>query len=191
MHCTAPLLPTRPCTALLVVDMQNDFMEGGVLAVPGADAILAPINALLIGDDYALAVGTQDMHPADHASFGLWPAHCVAGTWGAELHRELRADRFAVVLRKGGCRDVDSYGAFFDNAGTSTGLIELLRARGITAVDVVGLASDYCVGTTALQAAPHFKTRVRLRATRGVGLSPADVPEMMDRLRTAKVEIVE
>ena len=87
--------------------------------------------------------------------------------------------------------DVDSYGAFFDNAGGATHLADLLRARGIQAVDVVGLATDYCVGVTALQAAPLFRTRVLLAGCRGVGLTPHAIPEMLNKLRAAQVEIVE
>lgn len=178
-------------TALLVIDVQNDFMEGGALAVPGAAEILPVINERLAAEDYALKVGTQDMHPADHASFAIWPKHCVEGTKGAELHPLLQKDRMHVIWRKGMDRAVDSYGACYDNAGTPTRLVELLRAHGITAVDVVGLATDFCVGTTALQAARHFKTRVLLPGCRGVGLTPKDIPEMLANLRGAGVEIVE
>ena len=181
--------PTQ--TALLVIDVQNDFMEGGALAVPGAAEILPVINERLVADDYGVKIGTQDMHPTDHASFAVWPRHCVEHTPGAELHPRLRKDRLHVVWRKGMEREVDSYGACYDNAGAPTRLVELLQAHGVTAVDVVGLATDYCVGTTALQAARHFKTRVLLAGCRGVGLKATDVPEMLDRLRTAGVELVE
>ena len=187
----AAINPRQDRTALLVIDVQNDFMEGGALAVPGAAGIRPAINRRLASDDYALAIGTQDMHPEDHASFAVWPRHCVEGTPGAELHPGLRKDRLAVIWRKGMDRGVDSYGAFFDNAGAPTRLADLLRAHGITAVDVVGLATDYCVGATALQAAPLFKTRVLLPACRGVGLKENDIPEMIARLRAADVELVE
>jgi Amidases related to nicotinamidase len=178
-------------TALLVIDVQNDFMEGGALAVPGAAEILPVVNALLGSDGYALKVGTQDMHPDDHVSFAVWPRHCVAGTRGAELHPGLDKDRLHVIWRKGTERDVDSYGACYDNADRPTRLVELLQAHGVTAVDVVGLATDYCVGNTALQAARHFKTRVLLAGCRGVGLKPTDVPEMLRRLREAGVGLVD
>ena len=178
-------------TALLVIDVQNDFMEGGALAVPGAAEILPVINERLGADDYGVKVGTQDMHPADHASFAVWPRHCVEGTRGAELHPLLRKDRMHVVWRKGMELEVDSYGACYDNAGKPTRLVELLQAHGVTAVDVVGLATDYCVGNTALQAARHFKTRVLLPACRGVGIKPNDVPDMLERLRDAGVELIE
>jgi nicotinamidase/pyrazinamidase len=185
--------PTTPPaqTALLVIDVQNDFMEGGALAVTGAAEILPVINERLCADDYAVKVGTQDMHPADHASFAVWPKHCVEGTVGAELHPQLQKDRLHVVWRKGMERAVDSYGACYDNAGKPTRLADMLLAHGVTAVDVVGLATDYCVGNTALQAARHFKTRVLLPACRGVGLTPTDIPDMLARLRDAGVELVE
>jgi nicotinamidase/pyrazinamidase len=184
-----PVTPAAQ-TALLVIDVQNDFMEGGALAVPSAAEILPLINERLASADYVVKVGTQDMHPADHASFAVWPRHCVEDTRGAELHPLLHKDRLHIVWRKGMEREVDSYGACYDNAGKPTRLVELLQAHGVSAVDVVGLATDYCVGNTALQAARHFKTRVLLPACRGVGLKPTDVPEMLERLRLAGVELV-
>lgn len=185
--------PTTPkaTTALLVIDVQNDFMEGGALAVPGAAQILPVVNACIAAGDYQLIVATQDMHPRDHASFGLWPVHCVQATWGAELNPKLLCDQIQIIWRKGTDQAVDSYGAFFDNTGKSTHLADLLKAKGITAVDVVGLATDYCVGTTALQAAPLFKTRVLLPGCKGVGIKPEDVPNMIAQLRKAGVEVVE
>jgi nicotinamidase/pyrazinamidase len=181
----------KTTTALLVVDVQNDFMAGGTLAVPDAEQILPLVNQRIASDDYALVVATQDMHPAHHASFALWPLHCVQGTPGAELHPQLLRDKIHVIWRKGMNPAVDSYGAFFDNTGQPTHLADLLRAKGITALDVVGLATDYCVGTSALQAAPHFKTRVLLPACKGVGLKPEHIPQMIAQLRQADVEIVE
>jgi nicotinamidase/pyrazinamidase len=181
----------RATTALLVIDVQNDFMEGGSLAVTDAAAILPIVNERIASADYRLVVATQDMHPADHISFGLWPVHCVQGTVGAELHRQLLDDHIDVIWRKGLAQAVDSYGAFFDNAGETTQLADLLKAKGITAVDVVGLATDYCVGNTALQAAPLFRTRVLLPGCKGVGLKPDDIPAMVARLRQAGVEVVE
>lgn len=185
-----PLTP-KTKTALLVIDVQNDFMEGGALAVPDAAAILPTVNARIASEDYALVVATQDMHPHNHVSFGLWPAHCVQGTRGAELHPEVLRDQIHVLWRKGTDQAVDSYGAFFDNTDKPTHLADLLSAKGVMAVDVVGLATDYCVGTTALQAVSLFKTRVLLPGCRGVGIKPDDVPNMLNRLRNAGVEVVE
>lgn len=178
-------------TALLVIDVQNDFMEGGALAIANASYILPAVNERITNGGYGLIVATQDMHPEDHCSFGLWPVHCVQFTRGAELHAGLVKDRIDVLWRKGMDKNVDSYGAFFDNAGKTTNLADLLRARGIIAVDVVGLATDYCVGNTALQAAPLFKTRVLLPACKGVGIRPDDIPAMLAKLRQAGVEIIE
>jgi nicotinamidase/pyrazinamidase len=185
--------PTTPKanTALLVIDVQNDFMEGGALAIDNASYILPAVNERICSGDYGLVVATQDMHPENHASFKIWPVHCVQATRGAELHPGLVRDWINILWRKGMDPAVDSYGAFFDNAGRPTHLADLLRAAGITAVDVVGLATDYCVGTTAIQAAPLFKTRVILPACRGVGIKPDDIPTMVANLRTAGVEIVE
>ena len=178
-------------TALLVIDVQNDFMEGGALGIANASHILPVVNERITSGDYALVVATQDMHPENHASFGVWPAHCVQFTRGADLHAGLAKDRLDVIWRKGMNPQVDSYGAFFDNAGVPTHLADLLKARGVTAIDVVGLATDYCVGTTALQGAPLFKTRVLLAGCKGVGIKPEDIPGMVGKLRQAGVEVVE
>lgn len=183
--------PLKPRAALLVIDVQNDFMEGGALGIPGASQILPFINQRMASGDYAVVVATQDMHPTHHCSFSTWPVHCVEGTTGAEFHPDLARDQIDVIWRKGRKAEVDSYGAFFDNAGLSTHLADLLRAHAVERVDVVGLATDYCVGTTALQAGGLFPTRVLLQGCRGVGLTPSDVPEMLHRLRAAEVELVE
>jgi nicotinamidase/pyrazinamidase len=185
-----PVTP-RDKTALLIIDVQNDFMEGGALGIANASGILPTVNERIASNDYALCVATQDMHPEDHASFGIWPAHCVRNTPGAELHPRLLADRIHILWRKGTDRLIDSYGAFFDNAGSTTHLADLLKAKGITAVDIVGLATDYCVAATALQAAPLFTTRVLMAGCKGVGIKPDDIPVMLGKMRAAGVEIVE
>lgn len=182
--------PTPATTALLVIDVQNDFMAGGALAVPDAEQILPTINARITSGDYALVVATQDMHPPAHVSFGLWPAHCVQGTRGAELHPALLRDHVGLIWRKGLDAAVDSYGAFEDNTGRTTHLADLLKAKGITAVDIVGLATDYCIGTTALQAVRHFHTRVLLAGCRGVGIHPDDIPGMIAKLQKAGATVV-
>jgi len=176
---------------LLVVDVQYDFMEGGALEIAGASAILPFVNARIVSGDYAVVVATQDLHPADHVSFGIWPPHCVEFTRGAELHAGLARERIDVILRKGRERGVDSYGAFNDDAGRPSGLAALLQARSVRELDVVGLATDYCVGTSALQAAPDFRTRVLLEGCRGVGLKAEDIPAMLQRLTAAGVEVVQ
>jgi nicotinamidase-related amidase len=156
---------------LVVVDVQNDFCAGGSLAVPDADAVVPVVNGLLRG--FQRVVFTQDWHPPDHVSFAsshpgqralsrivlpsgeqmLWPDHCVAETWGAALHPGLEVPGDATVVRKGVRRELDSYSAFFENDGqTPVGLDAVLRAGGHAAIAVVGLATDYCVLHTALDA---------------------------------------
>ena len=162
----------RPLSeALIVIDVQNDFCPGGALAVAGGDRIIPRINALL--DGFAVRVLTQDWHPADHSSFAathgaepfgvidmpygrqvLWPAHCVQGTSGAAFHPALRTDAADLILRKGFRPGIDSYSAFFENdRATSTGLEGYLRSRGVARVTLAGLATDFCVAWSALDAA--------------------------------------
>jgi len=167
----------QPADALIVVDVQNDFCPprdgvGGALAVPEGDAVIAPINAL--APKFAHVVLTQDWHPAGHVSFAsthakpvytvlllhpgnaqqrLWPDHCIADTPGAALHPALSIPHAQHTVRKGQRIEVDSYSAFMENDGvTSTGLAEMLRAEGIRRVFVAGLAYDFCVAATALDA---------------------------------------
>ena len=165
----------RAHDALLVIDLQPDFMPGGALAVAQGDQVVAPIAALL--PRFQTVVATQDWHPVGHISFAgqhglqpfstiplyggeqtLWPAHCVQGSAGARLHAELPTDGLSVLLRKGTHLDTDSYSAFRENLGPggqrrTTGLGALLKARGIQRVFVCGLARDYCVQWTAVDAA--------------------------------------
>ncbi|MGP3696793.1 bifunctional nicotinamidase/pyrazinamidase [Rhodobacter sp. NSM] len=162
----------RPQTeALIVIDVQNDFCPGGALAVAGGDTIIPRINALM--PDFAARIFTQDWHPADHSSFAanhdaepfsliempygpqvLWPTHCVQGTRGAEFHPDLATDPADLIIRKGFRAGIDSYSAFFENDRTTpTGLEGYLRSRGIEAVTLVGLATDFCVAYSALDAA--------------------------------------
>jgi nicotinamidase/pyrazinamidase len=160
-----------PETALVVIDVQVDFCPGGALAVPGGDTIVAGINALM--PDFAAVILTQDWHPADHSSFAsrhpgrapydladmpygpqvLWPDHCVMGSAGAAFHPALRTDPADLIIRKGFRRDIDSYSAFFENdRRTPTGLEGYLRSRGIRDLVMVGLATDFCVQYSALDA---------------------------------------
>ena len=177
-----------PATALIVVDVQNDFRPGGALAVTEGDAVIEPINALM--RSAGCVVLTADWHPAEHESFAcnhagcrpfetivmpygeqvLWPAHCVAGTHGARFAETLQDDRAHLILRKGTYRWRDSYSAFVEADGkTTTGLAGWLRQRGISSVLVCGLAADYCVSWTALDAAREgFATSVVIDATRAI-----------------------
>jgi nicotinamidase/pyrazinamidase len=180
--------------ALLLVDVQPDFLPGGALAVAGGDEILAPLRALLHRDPFALYVATQDWHPRGHVSFAsthrgrqpfdvielhgheqtLWPDHCVQGTPGAALHPDLPWDRISAVIRKGADPDVDSYSGFrnnWDAAGTRpvTGLGGCLRERGVEELFLCGLARDFCVKWSAEDAAAAgFRTRVLWDLTRPV-----------------------
>jgi len=154
---------------LIVVDMQNDFMPGGALAVPGGDEVLPVVNRLAAR--FENVVLTQDWHPRDHASFAsshpgrkpfetielaygrqvLWPDHCVQGTPGAAFHAALDATRAQLVIRKGFHRDIDSYSGFLEaDRSTSTGLAGYLKERGLRELYVCGLATDFCVAWTAL-----------------------------------------
>jgi nicotinamidase/pyrazinamidase len=158
--------------ALIVIDVQNDFCPGGHLAVPGGDEIVAGINHMM--PDFDAIVLTQDWHPAGHSSFAsshpdqspyalidmpygpqvLWPDHCVQGTEGSAFHRKLDVVRADLIMRKGYNPEVDSYSAFFENDHkTPTGLEGYLRTRGITALTMVGLALDFCVNYSAVDAA--------------------------------------
>ncbi len=194
--------------ALIIVDVQNDFCPGGALAVPGGDQVVPLINRLQ--PRYDLVVATQDWHPADHGSFAvnhpgrtpgerielaglpqvLWPVHCVQGTPGAEFHPALNLQRVARVFRKGTHPQIDSYSGFFDNGHrAATGLGEYLRQRGVKEVYVCGLATDYCVKWTALDAVElGFETFVLEDACRGVDLHPGDVRQAIDEMRRRGVK---
>ncbi len=175
---------------LLVVDVQRDFCAGGALAVPDGDAVVAPINQLM--KHFRHVVVTQDWHPADHSSFAvqhpgrqalevvetpygkqqLWPVHCVQGTPGAEFHPDLHWNRAELIVRKGFRREIDSYSAFLENDRTTpTGLAGYLRERGLVRIFLAGLALDYCVGFSALDArALGLEAWVIADATRAVGV---------------------
>jgi len=167
---TSPMQIT-PTDALLLIDVQNDFCPDGALSVPGGDAVLDPIHRIAPLFQHVLL--TQDWHPAGHTSFAsshpgkqpfdqiampygsqtLWPDHCVQGSPGAEFHPALRLPQAELILRKGFRPQIDSYSAFFENDHTTpTGLAAYLRERGLSRVFLAGLAYDYCVGFSALDA---------------------------------------
>jgi len=200
----------RPASqALLVIDMQNDFCPGGALAVARGDEIIPRINALLA--EYAVRVLTQDWHPSDHASFAanhpgaapfstipmpygaqvLWPSHCVQGTDGAAFHPALNTDAADLVLRKGFRAAIDSYSAFFDNdRATPTGLEGYLRARGVRDLVLVGLATDFCVAWSALDAARlGFSVTVLEGACRAIDLN-GSLAAARDQMVAAGVRLV-
>lgn len=177
--------------ALIVVDLQVDFCPGGALAVTAGDEIVAPVNALMA--DFGSVILTQDWHPADHSSFAdnhpgaqpyataampygeqvLWPRHCVIGSDGAGFHPGLDLSRADLILRKGFRPGIDSYSAFFENdRSTSTGLAGYLRDRGLTDLHFVGLAHDFCVAWSAIDAARlGFSATVIESATRAIDLN--------------------
>jgi len=190
--------------ALIVIDIQNDFCPGGALAVAGGDTIIPRVN------DFAAVVLTQDWHPADHSSFAsnhpgkgpfetvtmpygpqtLWPDHCIKGTVGAAFHADLRTDPADLIIRKGFRPAIDSYSAFFENdRSTPTGLNGYLSARGITAVTFVGLATDFCVAYSALDAVRlGLRATVLLGACRGIDLG-GSMARMQDEMRAAGVAL--
>jgi nicotinamidase/pyrazinamidase len=197
--------------ALILVDIQNDFLPGGALAVPEGDKIIPVANQLQAA--FSVVVATQDWHPASHGSFAanhpgkklfeqinlnglpqtLWPVHCVQGTSGAEFASRLQRERIAKIFPKGTDEGIDSYSGLFDNGHRkSTGLGEWLRVKGVTEVFVCGLATDYCVKFTALDSAQFgFKTYFIEDASRGVNLQPDDVTHAMAEMNRAGITTVQ
>ncbi|MGD9912757.1 MAG: bifunctional nicotinamidase/pyrazinamidase [Rhizobiaceae bacterium] len=196
-------------TALIVIDVQNDFCPGGALAVAGGDEVVPIINRIAAGFEHVLL--TQDWHPAGHSSFAsthpgrqpfetvdmpygpqtLWPDHCIQGSAGAEFHPGLDRTRAELVIRKGFRPAIDSYSAFFENDhSTPTGLAGYLRERGIGSITLAGLATDFCVAFSALDAVRQgFATTVRLDACRGIDLG-GSVAAMLAKMQDAGVRLV-
>ncbi|WP_300012197.1 bifunctional nicotinamidase/pyrazinamidase [uncultured Roseobacter sp.] len=192
--------------ALIVIDVQKDFCPEGALAVPEGDAIVGPVNALMT--DAEAVILTQDWHPAGHSSFAsshvgkspydlidmpygpqvLWPDHCIQGSLGAQFHRELHADRADLIIRKGYNPAIDSYSAFFENDHvTPTGLEGYLRTRGIDNLLMVGLALDFCVNFSAVDAAKlGFGVTVRTDLCRAIDLD-GSLAAALDGMRAAGV----
>ena len=197
-----------PSEALIVIDLQNDFCPGGALAVEGGHDIVPLINHLVHDFDHVIL--TQDWHPAGHSSFAsthpgkapfeavtmaygpqtLWPDHCVQGSGGAAFHPHFNRTKAELIIRKGFRHEVDSYSAFFENDHqTPTGLAGYLRERGIDSVTLCGLATDYCVAYSALDAvAQGFGTTVRLDASRGIDLG-GSMDAMMIKMKAAGVKL--
>ena len=194
--------------ALIVIDVQSDFCPGGALAVPGGDAIVPGINALMT--DFDAVILTQDWHPAGHSSFAsshpdrqpyeltqmpygpqvLWPDHCIQGSTGALFHPDLTTDRADLVIRKGMNPAIDSYSAFFENDHkTPTGLEGYLRTRGLTDLTMVGLATDFCVNFSAVDAARlGFTVTVLTDLCRAIDLD-GSLKAAMDGMRDAGVTL--
>ena len=196
--------------ALIVIDVQNDFCPGGALAVTGGDEIVPLVSRLILASPHVIL--TQDWHPAGHASFAsshagkapfgsvdlaygaqtLWPDHCVQGTKGAEFHPGLAWTRTELVLRKGFRPGIDSYSAFFENDhATPTGLAGYLRERGLAHLTLVGLATDFCVAYSALDARRlGFETRIILDACRAIDLG-GSLQEALAKMQSAGVGLTD
>ncbi len=195
--------------ALLIIDVQNDFCPGGLLAVNEGDAVVPIINRMQ--DDFPLVVATQDWHPANHSSFAanhagaepfstmempygtqvLWPVHCVQGSDGAAFHPALALDRAALIIRKGMDPALDSYSAFFENdRETPTGLAGYLRDKGVMSLTLTGLATDFCVGWSALDARRlGFDVTLATDACRAIDLD-GSLDAAMGKMRDAGVQIL-
>ena len=197
--------------ALIVVDIQNDFLPGGSLAVTDGDPIISIVNALMKYFDFVVA--TQDWHPIDHESFAskhpdkkpgdkiilhgldqvLWPDHCIQQTTGAEFSDRLDISQFNKIFQKGTDIHIDSYSGFFDNGKKKdTGLHDYLIKKGVDEVFIVGLATDYCVKFTAIDAVElGFKTNVIADATKAVDLIAGDFDRSLEEMRSKKINIIQ
>ncbi len=197
-------------SALLLVDIQNDFIPGGALAVPDGDAVVKAANDVMKA--FEIVIATRDWHPADHGSFAsqhqgktpgniielsgleqiLWPDHCVQNTKGAELVEGLNDEKITRLFYKGTVRSVDSYSAFFDNSKRKdTGLGDYLTSKGIGEVFIVGLATDYCVKYTALDAIElGLATKIIIEGVRGVELNEGDCEKALKEMSDAGARII-
>lgn len=212
---TATHASPTPCytgsmRALNVTDIQNDFLPGGALPVPGGDVIIPVVNAVM--PRFELVVATKDWHPANHGSFAgnhpgshpgdivelggvpqrLWPDHCVQNTPGADFAPGLDTTRIEHIIYKGTDADIDSYSGFFDNAHLrETGMHAYLQSRGVTDLYLVGLALDYCVFYTAMDARQlGYDTSVILDGCRGLDVAPGDIERALATMRDAGVHLV-
>jgi nicotinamidase/pyrazinamidase len=196
--------------ALIIVDVQNDFIPGGALAVSEGDQVVPVINS--IQRKFGIVIATQDFHPATHGSFAanhpgktpgefidlnglnqiLWPVHCVQCSEGAEFHQDLNRENWDAIFQKGMNPEVDSYSGFFDNARRGdTGLGDFLKEKGIRKVFIAGLALDYCIKFTVLDAVSlGFETYLIVDATRAVNLQPTDGDLAIREMESAGVKII-
>jgi nicotinamidase/pyrazinamidase len=196
--------------ALIIVDVQNDFLPRGALAVQDGDQVIPIINQLQ--KEFQFIVATQDFHPLNHGSFVtnypgkkigefvilgglnqiLWPEHCVQGTLGSEFHQDLNQDKWKAIFQKGKNPEIDSYSGFFDNARkSSTGLGDFLMKEGIKKVYITGLALDYCVKYTAMDShSLGFETFVIVDATRAVNIDPMDGDFAIEEMAKIGIKII-
>ncbi len=204
---------STPKRALLVIDVQKCFTKGGSLAVPNGDQVVPYINGLMDSNQYYSIVLSQDWHPQNNVSFAsnhkgkkpfdvidlngykqtLWPDHCVQNTPGADFHHDLQVEKADKIVQKGTHVESDSYSAFEDNHGQfKTELDGYLKAQGVVAVDIVGLALDYCVKATALDAIKNgYKVKVYLKGTKAVNVNTTDGQKAIDEMKKAGVIVVE
>lgn len=197
--------------ALIIVDVQNDFCEGGALEVPGANSVIPYINLLMQENQYDQIVLTQDWHPADHKSFAstngknvgetinlngipqfMWPDHCIQGTFGAEFHKDLQIPENAHIIQKGKNAEFDSYSGFQDNNHfMKTGLEDYLKYHDIQLVEIVGLALDYCVKYTCIDAVKAgFITCLHFNGTKAVNVKPENGRDTIYQLLENSVTVL-
>ncbi len=196
--------------ALIIVDVQNDFLPGGALAVENGDKVIPVANKLM--DEFELVVATKDWHPANHGSFAanhpwrkpgqtielngleqiLWPIHCVQGSFGAEYPKELDVEKVDKVFYKGTDPDIDSYSGFFDNGHRkATGLGDFLKEKGVEDVYIMGLATDYCVKYTTLDARElGFNTHVVIDGIRGIEQEEGDIERAIEEMKEKGAEMI-
>ena len=199
---------TRAC--LLLIDLQNDFLPGGALAVPGGDQVIRVANEMMRNFDIVIA--SQDWHPSNHGSFVsqhpdrkvgdtflwngasqvVWPDHCVQGTYGAAFPSELDVSKISQLVTKGEDPNVDSYSTFFDNAKMrATRLHAILQSLGIDAIHMMGLATDYCVRATALDALElGYRVTLHTKGCRGVEIRPGDCVKAIEEMALKGVEVL-
>jgi nicotinamidase/pyrazinamidase len=197
-------------SALIIVDLQNDFCPGGALEIPEGDRIIPLINT--ISKRFKHVVATQDWHPQEHQSFAsnhpgkkiyetvemagvvqvLWPDHCVQGSKGAEFHSDLNLNPVTIIVRKGTYPDIDSYSAFLDNdMRTSTGLEGYLKGLGISRLFIAGLATDFCVYFSAMDAVSMgFQVNVILDACRGIDRPPDNIKKSLQEMKRKEIKIL-
>jgi len=180
-------------SALILVDIQNDFCPGGALAVDEGDQIVPTVNRLI--PEFPLVISTLDWHPANHISFekqgGPWPPHCVQGTYGAELHRDLRTDTIAHAFRKASSPEKDDYSEFAGRDISGRSLDEVLKGLGVKRVYVVGLATDYCVLETVLDGIKNgYEVYAVTDAMRAVNVNPEDGENALHKMATKGVHLV-
>ncbi|WP_145595469.1 bifunctional nicotinamidase/pyrazinamidase [Yersinia aleksiciae] len=199
-------------TALLLIDLQNDFCPGGALAVTEGDRVIAIANQAISAclQQQIPVIASQDWHPAEHRSFAVnsnaepgtigdlnglpqvwWPVHCVQNTQGADWHPQLQQDAIAAIFRKGQDPEIDSYSAFFDNGRrTKTALDDWLRQQGVERLSIMGLATDYCVKYSVLDSLSlGYQTTVISEGCRGVNLQPQDSQQAFDAMSNAGAKL--